>query len=110
MVGKPVVGTNEESLAQVMATVPGRKTVLFLGSSLGNYTTEEAVDFLAGIHGQLRPRDRLVIGVDLPAGPRKPKSIIESAYDDEGGVTAEFTTNSLNVINNVAGYVQDRTG
>lgn len=54
-----------------------RKTsILWLGSSIGNFTREEAVDFLKGIH--LAEGDTMLIGVDgCDNGPE-----IEVAYND----------------------------
>ncbi|MCU1347315.1 MAG: methyltransferase [Acidobacteria bacterium] len=74
----------------------GEKTVvLFLGSSIGNLTPEEAVATLRDLRSALAPGDALFLGADL----RKPRAILEPAYDDALGVTAAFNLNLLQRIN-----------
>jgi L-histidine Nalpha-methyltransferase len=71
----------------------------FSGSTIGNLTHQEAVEFLANA-AQLLGRDgRFLIGVDL----KKPASILISAYNDAKGVTAEFNLNLLRRINRELG-------
>jgi L-histidine N-alpha-methyltransferase len=69
----------------------GRRLVLLLGSNIGNYSREEAVDFLRGVRGQLAPGDGLLIGADMV----KPERELLLAYDDPLGVTAAFNKNLL---------------
>ncbi|HLK61375.1 MAG TPA: L-histidine N(alpha)-methyltransferase [Chthonomonadaceae bacterium] len=75
------------------------RLILFLGSSIGNFTTDEAVAFLTHVRSQMAPQDRLLIGVDL----LKERSIIEAAYNDAEGVTAAFNKNLLVRINHELG-------
>jgi L-histidine N-alpha-methyltransferase len=63
--------------------------VLFLGSSIGNFTREETSSFLGSLSTALSPGDFFLLGVDLVKEP----SLIEAAYNDAAGVTAEFTRN-----------------
>ena len=63
--------------------------VLFLGSTIGNLDREEFDRFLDKLTGHLMPGDFFLLGVDLV----KDVTIIERAYNDEQGVTAEFMLN-----------------
>ena len=71
------------------------------GSSIGNFTPDEALAFLAGIRAQCAGSHGggLLIGVDLV----KSESILRSAYDDALGVTAAFNLNLLNNLNALIG-------
>ncbi len=77
----------------------GPKLVLWLGSSIGNLNRTSAAEFLRGVRGVLDPSDRLLVGIDL----RKSPKILERAYDDEQGVTAQFNLNLLARINRELG-------
>lgn len=68
---------------------------LFLGSNIGNFEREEATAFLARLRGCMLPQDRLLLGVDLA----KDRSVLEAAYNDSAGVTAQFNKNLLRRIN-----------
>ncbi|GAB5358704.1 hypothetical protein AAMO2058_000481300 [Amorphochlora amoebiformis] len=98
---KPIVSSYQDCLPDV-AKMSGRKTFLFLGSSLGNYSDEECVDLLKVLSENMNPRDRFLLGVDTPHGSHKPAEVIEAAYNDKEGITAEFTLNSLNHVNKEA--------
>jgi dimethylhistidine N-methyltransferase len=73
--------------------------ILWLGSSVGNFERPEAAAFLAQVRATMGPDDRLLVGVDL----RKARAVLESAYDDAGGVTARFNKNLLDRINRELG-------
>ena len=73
--------------------------MVFLGSSLGNYSPEEAVALLAQVARIMRPEDRLLLGTDLA----KDRATLEAAYDDAQGVTAQFNGNLLRRINRELG-------
>ncbi len=78
---------------------PGEpRLVIFLGSTIGNLRSEEAVAFLRGIARPMAPGDFFLLGVDLV----KDTAVIEAAYDDDAGVTAEFNRNILRVVNRLA--------
>jgi L-histidine Nalpha-methyltransferase len=68
-----------------------RNVVLFLGSTIGNLTFDEAVTMLRDLRDVLSPGNLFFLGADL----RKPKAILEPAYDDPLGVTAAFNRNLL---------------
>lgn len=73
----------------------GGRLVAFLGGTIGNLYPEARLDFLSRLGGLLRPEDRLLLGTDLV----KETGRLEAAYDDAGGVTAEFNKNVLRVLN-----------
>lgn len=70
-----------------------------LGSTIGNFTPDEAVALLARVRRRMHPGDAFLMGVDL----RKDPAVIEAAYNDAAGVTAEFNRNMLRVLNAAAG-------
>jgi L-histidine Nalpha-methyltransferase len=72
-----------------------KKAVAFLGSSLGNFTPEESVEFLRRTAAILGPEDVFLLGIDL----KKSSTILVPAYDDAQGVTAAFNLNLLHRIN-----------
>ena len=75
---------------------PGPRLVFFPGSSLGNFDPDAAVDFLHTIRESLEDDGLLLIGVDT----KKPKALLDAAYNDAAGVTAEFNLNLLHRIRN----------
>ncbi len=75
------------------------RLILFLGSSIGNFTRDEATDFLTHVRCRMQPQDRLLIGIDL----LKERAVIEAAYNDAAGVTAAFNKNLLARINGELG-------
>jgi L-histidine Nalpha-methyltransferase len=76
-----------------------RKVVYFPGSTIGNFTPEEAFQFLGRVREMVGPGGMLLIGVDL----KKDKRTLDAAYDDSRGVTAEFNLNLLARINRELG-------
>jgi L-histidine Nalpha-methyltransferase len=93
----PVEGTYLEGLRQVVERrAPGQSLlVLFLGSTIGNFEPEAAIDLLLAIRLVLQPGDALLLGTDLV----KPVEQMVLAYDDPVGVTAAFNLNLLARIN-----------
>ena len=77
----------------------GRQLVLFLGSTIGNFTEPERDDLLLRVRSLLRPGDHFLLGVDLV----KDADDLDAAYNDAGGVTAEFNRNLLRVLNRELG-------
>lgn len=73
----------------------GCKLITFFGGTIGNFTDDERTLFLKSLAAMMDPRDRLLIGLDLV----KNKEVIEAAYNDEQGITAQFNKNMLNVVN-----------
>ncbi len=75
------------------------KLILFLGSSIGNFTIEESTDFLGVIRSAMNEKDALLIGFDMVKDIR----VLEAAYNDSAGVTAAFNMNVLRRINDELG-------
>jgi L-histidine N-alpha-methyltransferase len=76
-----------------------RRLFAFLGGTIGNLFPTERIDFLADLRELMRPGDRLLLGTDLV----KDVAVLEAAYDDSAGVTAEFNRNALRVVNRELG-------
>jgi L-histidine Nalpha-methyltransferase len=89
-----VIGDFERDLDKIPQP-QGRRLVLFLGSTIGNLHAEERIELLSKMCGLLGDGDFLLLGTDLV----KDVELIEAAYNDDAGVTAEFNRNMLNVIN-----------
>ncbi len=68
-----------------------RRVVFFPGSTIGNFTPEQARDFLSHIAETAAEDGGLLIGVDL----KKDIAVLEAAYNDSRGVTADFNLNML---------------
>ena len=75
--------------------MPEKNIVYFPGSTIGNFTNEDALALLRVMYGEAGEGGALLIGVDLQKDP----SIIERAYNDSAGVTAEFNLNVLRHLN-----------
>ena len=73
----------------------GVTLVLYLGSSIGNFSPEKARGILSSFIHQLKARDALVIGTDFI----KDESLLVAAYDDKAGITAAFNVNLLRRLN-----------
>jgi len=73
-----------------------RITVYFPGSTIGNFTPKQAKNFIGRIAKIIGSKGALLIGVDL----KKDKKILEAAYNDRNGITAEFNLNILKRLNN----------
>jgi dimethylhistidine N-methyltransferase len=76
-----------------------RNVVYFPGSTIGNFEPNEALEFLRRIANVSGRGGGLLIGVDL----QKDQNVIEAAYNDKAGVTAEFDLNLLAHINRKTG-------
>jgi L-histidine Nalpha-methyltransferase len=77
--------------------LPGgrRRLFAFLGGTIGNLYPDQRARFLGRMRRMMGPDDRLVIGTDLV----KDRAILEAAYNDSAGTTADFNRNVLRVIN-----------
>ena len=76
-----------------------RTLALYIGSSIGNFTPEEARDVLRNLRAQLLPGDTLLLGTDLAPGRHKTEAMLVAAYDDAAGTTAAFNLNVLTRLN-----------
>ncbi len=80
--------------------IPGvRRIGFFPGSTLGNFAPKEAERFLSGAARLAGPGGGMLIGIDL----KKDTAILDAAYNDAAGVTAEFNLNLLARINRELG-------
>jgi len=91
---RAVVGDFEHDLDRLPPPA-GRRLVLFLGSTIGNFDPPACRQLLGGLGRILGPGGRLLLGVDLV----KDRGVLEAAYNDAAGVTAAFNRNILNVVN-----------
>lgn len=81
-----------------LAQRPAKRVVFFPGSTIGNFTPEEAVLFLKKVSLLTGKNGGLLVGVDLKKDPR----LLNLAYDDPHGVTAAFNLNLLERLNREA--------
>ncbi|MCK8786314.1 L-histidine N(alpha)-methyltransferase [Roseomonas sp. NAR14] len=120
----PVVADFTRPFALPTRVPAGRRLGFFPGSTIGNFTPEEAVGFLglarrvlaagggagsgagSGSGSGSGAKARLVLGADLV----KAASVLEAAYDDAAGVTARFNLNLLSRINRELGGDLDPGG
>lgn len=77
----------------------GRRLVAFLGGTIGNLAPPERGKLLADLASGLGKGDALLLGTDLVKDPAR----LVAAYDDSGGVTAEFNRNLLGMLNRELG-------
>jgi L-histidine Nalpha-methyltransferase len=90
-----LAGTYESALAQLTKRKLSSRMICFIGSTLGNLNPQECDVFLSQIKKSLQVGEYFLLGVDL----QKPKEILEPAYNDSQGVTAEFNLNMLEHLN-----------
>jgi dimethylhistidine N-methyltransferase len=76
---------------------PDTMVAMFMGSTIGNFVTEEAMRFLTTTARQLNARGggTMLVGADL----QKDEATLHAAYNDSAGVTAAFNLNLLDRIN-----------
>jgi dimethylhistidine N-methyltransferase len=90
---EPIVADYTEGMR--LKRTPGRRLVLYIGSSIGNFSPTDAAEVLRGVRSQLSPGDCLLLGTDMVKDPE----MLLAAYDDAAGVTARFNLNMLTRIN-----------
>jgi L-histidine N-alpha-methyltransferase len=91
-----IVGDFDRHLATIPRPEHDRpRVVAFLGGTIGNFPPGARRRFLRSLARLLEPGDYLLLGTDLV----KDIDILEAAYDDAQGVTAEFNRNVLHVLN-----------
>ena len=78
---------------------PRRTVVYFPGSTVGNFESRQAAVLLRKMRNEMGDGGGILIGVDLKKDP----AVIEAAYNDRAGVTAEFTLNMLTRLNREIG-------
>ena len=91
-----VAGDFDHHLTEIPEPMDGvPRVVAFLGGTVGNFEPGSRRGFLRALADLLRPEDRLLLGTDLI----KDVDVLEAAYNDAAGVTAEFNRNVLVVLN-----------
>ncbi|CZT15493.1 related to TAD2-tRNA-specific adenosine deaminase 2 [Ramularia collo-cygni] len=76
------------------------KTILSMGSSIGNFNREDAVGFVAQFGNIMEPNDSFILGLDACQDPET----VYHAYNDREGVTHNFIMNGLKHANELLGY------
>jgi L-histidine Nalpha-methyltransferase len=79
--------------------IPHPALFAFLGGTIGNFYPAGAIRLLSLVRAAMHESDRFLMGVDL----RKDVGLIEAAYNDAQGITAEFNRNMLRVLNHELG-------
>jgi L-histidine Nalpha-methyltransferase len=90
-----VVGDFERHLGEVPPPEGDPRLVALLGGTIGNFPPGSRRRLLRDVRAMLRSGDCFLLGTDLVKDP----AVIEAAYNDREGVTAEFNRNVLQVIN-----------
>ena len=75
------------------------RLIVFFGSSIGNFEIDEARDFLKAVRISMNDKDFLLVGFDMI----KDEFLIEPAYNDKAGFTAQFNLNLLTRMNRELG-------
>jgi dimethylhistidine N-methyltransferase len=101
--GLEILPVCADYLQPVVLPSPSRKAarniVYFPGSTIGNFEPSEATEFLRRVANVCHREGGLLIGVDL----KKDSQVLEAAYNDSAGVTAQFNLNLLERINRELG-------
>ena len=90
------VATYTQALQQISTYSLGKRIIIFLGSSIGNFKPSECDRFLDTVNAALNLGDYFLLGIDL----QKNIKILETAYNDAQGITAAFNLNMLQHLNN----------
>lgn len=90
-----LVGTYEQALLQLPPSSLSQRMIIFLGSTLGNFTPPECDRFFQEVRDILKPKDYFLLGIDL----QKSTTILEAAYNDSKNITAAFNLNILSHLN-----------
>jgi dimethylhistidine N-methyltransferase len=90
-----IIDTYESGLDFVKNYDNKKNLIVFLGSSFGNFDYKPGLRFLDKINSSMKDDDLFLIGLDLV----KDKDVLEYAYNDSHGITAQFNLNVLSRIN-----------
>lgn len=96
---EPKVGDYFDMMEEIEKLSHTPKVILFLGSNIGNFSTNESLDFFRHLRSIIREHDMLFIGFDLKKDP----GTILNAYNDKQGHTRDFNINLLHRINKELG-------
>lgn len=100
---RPQIANYVTEPIRVDRAVGTRVLALYIGSSIGNFSPEEARGILGNLRSRLKRGDALLLGTDLAPGAGKPVEALLAAYDDAAGVTAAFNLNVLVRLNRELG-------
>ncbi|KAI8805650.1 C-type lectin protein [Cladochytrium replicatum] len=94
-----LLGTYHDSQAYIREHIDPStpKLILWLGSSIGNLTRDEAAVFLRSQVDSMSVGDHFLCGIDR----RNDKKVVGLAYNDPKGVTREFVMNGLDAVNDI---------
>jgi len=84
------------------ARVKGTTLAMYIGSRIGNFSSEESRTILRNLRSELRPGDALLLGTDMVKDGKDEATLVR-AYDDSQGVTAAFNLNILHRLNRELG-------
>lgn len=101
---RPVVADLKDDIVLPADLSTGQRLAFYPGSSIGNFDPDAALALLNRIRRLLGADGGLLIGVDLI----KEASVLEAAYNDAAGVTADFNLNALAHLNRLIGSDFDR--
>lgn len=94
----PLLGDYHAGLGN-LPSLDGGRMLVFLGSTIGNFSDKEAIDFVREVRSVMQSGDYFLIGADR----MKDHKVLHAAYNDAEGVTAEFNLNVLRVLNEELG-------
>lgn len=95
----PLIGDFSNGIDLPNSLPGGRRVVFYPGSTIGNFEPPLAIKFLRSMRKLVGSDGGLIIGVDLQKDP----DILNAAYNDAAGVTAEFNRNILENVNSILG-------
>ena len=95
---KPLLGDYHAGLGN-LPSARGSHLYVFLGSTIGNFEQDDAFNFITELYHVMKHGDYLLIGVDRV----KKNEVLDAAYNDAQGITAEFNLNVLKVLNRELG-------
>lgn len=101
-----LIGTYEQALSLLPPRELSARMMIFLGSTIGNLTDDETASFLSRSARALKAGEYFLIGFDLQKDP----AVLEAAYNDADGVTADFNLNILRHLNRRYGGDLDPAG
>lgn len=97
----PIVSDFSEPMVIPEQYKEDAKYIFYPGSTIGNFEPEDAVKFLKNMRQIVGVKGGLILGADL----QKDISVLEAAYNDQKGITAEF---NLNILNNINGHLEQK--
>lgn len=94
-----VVADYFTGLSHIKSSSKNPKLVLFLGSNIGNFDPQQSLEFMCNLFRCLNNKDYVLIGFDQ----KKDIRVLNKAYNDSAGITAEFNLNILARMNRELG-------